>query len=173
MKSNPAVGMLFVLAVLPHTGVGEAAEDNRSLYKNVRKELQYKFGEYNVVFYTSPRGWGVQTENIARLQPGWKMAIDCGPGASWVPAGAPKTSACEGEKWDCGNPKTYQQLFPSVDAAYQWWSGGDGLAEPAVFHVPGNIGKPATFSFKCQEANREQPFIIHVVEEEAPAVTEK
>ncbi|PHJ23810.1 sag-related sequence srs42 [Cystoisospora suis] len=173
MRTQLTASVVFLVALLRHSGVGEAATDNRSLYKNVRKELQFKYGEYNVVFYTSPRGWGVQTENIARLEPGWKMALDCGPESTWSPNGAPKTNVCEGEQWTCSATKTFQQLFPSVDASHVWWTGGDGRNEPAIFHVPSNIGKPVTFSFKCANGKKEQPFIIHVVEKEIPEVAEK
>ncbi|EPR61869.1 SAG-related sequence SRS42 [Toxoplasma gondii TgCatPRC2] len=138
-------------------------------FKNARKEQQFPFGQYNIVWFSSIRGTG--TENIAYVYPGWKVAIECNNAKNWVPEDFKKL-VCEGKGSSCTSKKTLQALFPGVPDSHQWWTGGDGIKEPAVLNVPENVPVSKTFSFRCEAIEdskaKDQSYIITLVTEEAP-----
>ncbi|KEP67232.1 UNVERIFIED_CONTAM: SAG-related sequence SRS42 [Hammondia hammondi] len=167
MKLASVAMLLSTFAYASAVGADPAAA--QKFYKNVRKEQQFAFGQYSILWFSSIRGRG--TENVAYAYPGWKVAIECNNAKNWVPEDFKKL-VCEGKDSSCTSKKTLQSLFPGVPDSHQWWTGGDGTKEPAVLNVPENVPVSKTFSFRCETMDdskaKDQSYIITFVTDEAP-----
>ncbi|PFH35821.1 SAG-related sequence SRS42 [Besnoitia besnoiti] len=169
--------LMFLLSALAMTvaarqSVGDAAHtDLQRYYQNARKELQYPFGKYNIVWFSTIRGTG--TENVAHVYPGWTVAVECNDAQSWSPSDfSAKKQVCEGTKAECSTATSLAALFPGVPASHQWWTGGDGKVSPAVLNVPSTVPVSKTFTFQCKKTEngkaRDQSYTITLLTEEAP-----
>lgn len=170
-----ALALAAFLALIGLGGAVEAAApDYSALYKNIRKELQFPFGKYNIVWYSPLHGEHI--ENIAQVYPGWKVAFECANAAGWRPENV-KTQVCTARDWDCKTPTTLQALFPDVPPSHVWWTGGNGKDEVAVLNVPATIAKSNSFSILCHHQYDKpdfgsrtglQSYTITILNEKAP-----